>query len=260
MADAVSRRLRSHGKHRQLLFQLRASTRGTFQLGVLAHQQLEAVVAGRAAIFVERHTVENSRFPGSFNGRQAHNSRKTRVFCRVYVPVEVGRVFAEAPGTRCTDPEDAAPMKDWLHLIRLSGLLGAAAFAFLVVRPFFIPESFGDIGHYRADAVGEAQALPMQYAERASCETCHGDVVALRVETQSRHAAISCQSCHGPLAAHAASGGEPKPPLPDVVPLCSRCHEATAGRPKFIPQVNPAEHSGGETCSTCHLPHAPGVS
>jgi uncharacterized CHY-type Zn-finger protein len=150
-------------------------------------------------------------------------------------------------------------MKDWLHLIRLSGLVGAAAFAFLIVRPFFIPETFGDIGHYRAAAVGDVQARPVQYADGGSCETCHSDVVALRVEKQSRHAAISCQSCHGPLEAHAASG-EQKPALPEVVPLCTRCHETTAGRPKFVPQVNPAEHSGGEKCSTCHLPHAPGVS
>lgn len=151
-------------------------------------------------------------------------------------------------------------MKDWLHLIRMSGLFGAAAFAFLVVRPFFIPDTFGDVGHYRNAAVGEVGARPINYADRATCETCHGDVVALRVEKKSRHAAISCQSCHGPLEAHAAGGGDPKPALPDVVPLCTRCHEATAGRPAFVPQVNPAEHSGGEKCSTCHLPHAPGVS
>jgi hypothetical protein len=151
-------------------------------------------------------------------------------------------------------------MKDWLHLVRLSGLVGAAALAFLVVRPFFIPDTFGDIGHYRAAAVGDVEARPLKYADGAACETCHSDVAALRVEKQSRHGAIRCQSCHGPLAAHAASGGDPKPTLPDVVPLCTRCHEATAGRPKLMPQVDTTEHSGGERCSTCHLPHAPGVS
>lgn len=151
-------------------------------------------------------------------------------------------------------------MKDWLHLIRLSGLFGAATFTFLVVRPFFIPETFGDFGHYRAASMDDVAARPVHYAERASCETCHGDVVALRIEKKSRHAALNCQGCHGPLAAHVASEGEQKPALPDVVPLCTRCHEASAGRPKFLPQVNTAEHSGGEKCSTCHLPHAPGVS
>jgi len=151
-------------------------------------------------------------------------------------------------------------MKDWLHLIRLSGLFGAAVAAFLVVRPFFVPETFGDLGHYRAAAITDVQARPMHYADRATCETCHGDVVALRIEKQSRHAALNCQGCHGPLAAHVASEGEQKPTLPDVVPLCTRCHEQSAGRQKRIPQVDPAEHSGGEKCSTCHLPHAPGVS
>jgi hypothetical protein len=151
-------------------------------------------------------------------------------------------------------------MKDWLHLIRLGGFFGIAALAFLVIRPFFVPETFGDIGHYRAAAVGDVSARPVQYADPSACETCHGDVVALRVEKQSRHTAIRCQSCHGPLATHVASDGAQKPALPDVVPLCVRCHETTAGRPSFVPHVNIAEHSGGERCSTCHLPHAPGVS
>jgi len=39
-----------------LLLQPRAGTRGTLQLGVLSNQQLEIVVTGGAAIFVERHT------------------------------------------------------------------------------------------------------------------------------------------------------------------------------------------------------------
>lgn len=151
-------------------------------------------------------------------------------------------------------------MKDWLHLIRLGGLFGAAAFGFLVIRPLLVPATFADLGHYRAAAIDQARTPAVQYADAASCETCHGDVVALRVEKASRHAAVRCQTCHGPLATHVASDGAQKPARPDVVPLCTRCHEQSAGRPKFLPQVNAAEHSAGEACSTCHLPHAPGVS
>jgi hypothetical protein len=151
-------------------------------------------------------------------------------------------------------------MKDWGHLLRLAGLFAAAVAAFLVIRPWFVPDTFGEIGHYRAAAVVEARERPVHFADGQTCETCHSDVVALRIEKKSRHGRIACQSCHGPLEAHVASEGRQKPALPDVVPLCTRCHEATAGRSRQIPQVNPGEHSGGEKCSTCHAPHVPGIS
>jgi hypothetical protein len=151
-------------------------------------------------------------------------------------------------------------MKDWLHLIRLVGLFGVAVLLFVGARPFFIPETFGDIGHYRAAAIGDAQARPVHYAAGTECATCHSDIAALRVEQKSRHGAISCQSCHGPLAAHVAAEGANKPARPEIVPLCTRCHELNAGRPKFIPQVDSAEHAGGDSCASCHNPHAPGVS
>ena len=149
-------------------------------------------------------------------------------------------------------------MKDWLHLLRLGALLGAAALAFLVARPFFVPDTFGDLGHYRAAAVVEARERPLHFADSAACETCHSDVVTLRVEKKSRHLNIRCQSCHGPLGEHVDSSGETKPALPDVALLCIRCHEETAGRPR-MPQVKSADHSGGERCVTCHSPHAPGM-
>jgi hypothetical protein len=150
-------------------------------------------------------------------------------------------------------------VKDWLHLVRLAGLFSAGTLTFVVLRPFFIPDSFGAIGHYRAAAVVEARERPLNFADGTACETCHSDVVTLRVEKHSRHVGIRCQSCHGPLGEHVASGGEKVPGRPDVVPLCARCHERSAGRPRQMPQVQTAEHSGGEQCSTCHSPHTPGM-
>ena len=146
-----------------------------------------------------------------------------------------------------------------MHLVRLAALFGAAALGFLIARPFFVPDTFGDIGHYRAAAVVEAREQPFHFADGTTCETCHSDVVALRQEKKSRHINIRCQSCHGALGEHVAGGGEPKPTLPDAVPLCARCHESTAGRPSFVPMVKTGEHSGGERCTTCHSPHAPGM-
>jgi hypothetical protein len=150
-------------------------------------------------------------------------------------------------------------VKDWTHLVRLGTLFGAAVLTFLAARPFFVPDTFGDLGDYRAAAVVEARERPLHFADGAACETCHGDVVTLRTEKKSRHLNIRCQSCHGPLAEHVDSAGERKPALPDAALLCIRCHEETAGRPRRMPQVKSTEHSGGERCVTCHSPHAPGM-
>lgn len=147
---------------------------------------------------------------------------------------------------------------DWAHLVRLGALLVGALVAFLVIRPWFIPPTFGDIGFYRAAAVVEARDHPLGYAGRAACETCHFDVADLQRERQSRHAVVPCESCHGPLAAHADDPDALRPVAPDVTPLCIRCHEASAGRPPVVPQVTVADHSGGEPCASCHVPHVPG--
>ena len=150
-------------------------------------------------------------------------------------------------------------LSDWRHLIRLGGLLLAAGLAFAFIRPYFIPATFGDLGHYRAAAVGEAAARPLVFGDGATCAVCHSEIEEARVSARSRHAAIACQSCHGPLARHIDAPDQVKPVLPEVVALCTRCHAAMAGRPARVPQVIPDEHSGGERCTTCHSPHTPGM-
>lgn len=150
-------------------------------------------------------------------------------------------------------------MKDWEHLIRLAILCAGAVLAFVVARAFFVPATFGEIGHYRAAAVLEAREREPRYADRATCAVCHDDVVTLQQEKRSRHARFSCQACHGPLGRHVESAGDLKPTAPDAATLCVRCHEKTAGRPPLLPLVNPAEHSGGERCTTCHSPHTPAI-
>ncbi len=128
-------------------------------------------------------------------------------------PSVVGRVFAQR-----------RIMKDWGHLLRLTGVFAAAVLAFLVFRPWFVPDTFGEIGHYRASAVVEARERPVRFADGQTCETCHSDVVALRTEKKSRHARIACQSCHGPLETHVVSGGWAKT-------RASRCRAAVYALP-----------------------------
>ncbi|HBY60023.1 MAG TPA: hypothetical protein DEH78_09385 [Solibacterales bacterium] len=148
-------------------------------------------------------------------------------------------------------------MKEAVHLVRLAALLVAAVAVFALVREAMVPAGFGRYGHYRAGALADAQAHPIVYAGRAACGDCHGD--ALQALRGSRHGKIGCEACHGPLAGHAAAPERVTVKLPGVVALCTGCHEKIAARPKTIPQVVSREHSGGESCKSCHQPHNPKV-
>jgi hypothetical protein len=50
------------------------------------------------------------------------------------------------------------------------------------------------------------------------------------------------------------------PIKPDTAVLCARCHTASAAKPKGFPQVDPADHSNGVPCETCHQPHSPAIA
>jgi uncharacterized CHY-type Zn-finger protein len=148
--------------------------------------------------------------------------------------------------------------KDVEHLVRLAGLFLAGLLVFTVVRAEFVPADFGTLGHYRAGAIDDVRARPLEYAGQAACADCHADVVELRA--QARHKAIACESCHGPLAKHAADPGELKPPRPEAPPLCVHCHAANTGKSTRYPIVDVKEHAGGDSCITCHTPHNPKIS
>lgn len=124
---------------------------------------------------------------------------------------------------------------------------------YLVARYFLTPKSFGELGWYRADALGEAASLPITYAGKKACEECHSE----QIETLAKgdHKTLSCEACHGASQAHADN--------PDITPVkltfshCARCHEASPSRPKWHKQIEIKEHYPGERCIECHLPHEP---
>ena len=147
------------------------------------------------------------------------------------------------------------PLREAGHLVRLMVLLVAGMAIFFVVRGMVVPVGFGQYGHYRPGALKDVAARPISYAGSADCGLCHEDVVNSR--KGSRHERIHCEACHGPLASHVEKPSEFKPKRPEVTPLCVRCHEADAAKPKGFPQVVSREHSGGEACGTCHKPHHP---
>ncbi len=148
-------------------------------------------------------------------------------------------------------------LKDAGHLFRLAAVFVIGILAFLVIRGFLVPQSFGEYGHYRGNAIREMAARPMNYAGHQTCETCHTEV--LDKKKDGRHAHVNCEACHGPLAAHADDPAAVQPAKLDTTLLCPRCHEANAAKPKTFPQVASADHSNGLACDTCHQPHSPAI-
>ncbi|MGB9071259.1 MAG: multiheme c-type cytochrome [Terriglobales bacterium] len=147
--------------------------------------------------------------------------------------------------------------KDAGHLFRLAAVFLAGTLAFLGMRVFLVPKSFGQYGHYRGDAIAEMAARPVKFAGHQACEECHADV--LEKKKAGRHARVNCEACHGPLAKH-ADDPSVQPVKLDTAVLCVRCHEANAAKPKGFPQVASADHSTGLPCDTCHQPHSPAIT
>lgn len=144
--------------------------------------------------------------------------------------------------------------KDAAHFVRLVALLAVGLTAFLMFRAFAIPAGFGQYGHYRGPALKEIRNRQVSFAGQTVCEGCHTDehdkVAA------GAHRGVHCEACHGPQAVH-ANDNDKKPVLPKTPELCVQCHEASAAKPKNFRQVVSAEHSGGEDCKSCHVPHSP---
>lgn len=145
-------------------------------------------------------------------------------------------------------------VRDYEHLVRLALLFALIVIVFLVVRAALVPDTFGDLGHYRAAALGDNREKAAVFGGEAACASCHG--ATMDEKRGGAHAGVHCEACHGPLGAHGAdptAAAATRPAIPD---LCLRCHLANAARPKTFPQIDPKDH-GGDACGDCHKPHAP---
>lgn len=147
-------------------------------------------------------------------------------------------------------------------MLRFFVLIGLVVVIALIVRSQMIPESFGDLGHFRADAVEEAKRFEPRHLGRDVCADCHDDVAALHVK--DAHARVECESCHGPGATHVAADGEGGIIRPDGKAPCLVCHQLMPARPSVFAQITPEDHYrfvGVEDpevdCIACHDPHEP---
>ena len=150
-------------------------------------------------------------------------------------------------------------MKIWKipdQVIRLAVLFALAGAALVVARMRFVPETFGELGHYRAASIETIVAQEIRYAGWQVCVECHTDEG--EAKSLSYHRTLSCEVCHGPSADHA---DDPTTILPEVPrkrgEACLYCHEYLASRPTGFPQILERMHNPMEPCITCHDPHDP---
>jgi hypothetical protein len=143
------------------------------------------------------------------------------------------------------------------HLIRVALVFVAGLLLFVLVRGMIVPKSFGQYGHYRADALKDIAARTPKYAGREACEGCHSDIADLK--KTGKHSIVGCEACHGPLGKHAEDPQSLVPVKPDTAVLCVKCHEANSAKPKRFPQVISKEHAGDTACGACHKPHRPKI-
>jgi hypothetical protein len=126
---------------------------------------------------------------------------------------------------------------------------------FLAARFLFVPDDFGEHGHYQTSAVDRIIAAELKYAGQVICNDCHDDIY----ETKSKgyHQNVSCEVCHGPAAAHTEDPEEIVLPAPRERAYCPLCHEYLPSRPTGFPQIVSASHNPMSPCIHCHDPHEP---
>jgi hypothetical protein len=141
------------------------------------------------------------------------------------------------------------------QIIQLGIVFAAIGASVIVLRQNFIPESFGDLGHYRADAVAVNAELEPQYAGWQVCAGCHPDKVEMK--NTSYHRTVSCESCHGPAKEHTGNFMNVRPEIPTGREPCLACHSYLASRPTGFPQIIEDRHNPVQACTGCHDAHDP---
>lgn len=125
----------------------------------------------------------------------------------------------------------------------------------LILRHRFVPETFGELGHYRSAAVDSALAQPVRYAGLQACVECHAEEG--EIKARSFHRGLSCEVCHGAAYQHANDPGSGVPQIPKERGACLYCHEYLPSRPTGFPQIIERLHNPMQACTGCHNPHDP---
>ena len=144
------------------------------------------------------------------------------------------------------------PIQIRRHLIILSIVI----VIFILLRQLLVPESFGDLGHYRANSLGDNELFEMHYAGQEACIECHQEEYDLK--DMDVHYDLACETCHGPSLAHTKDTVSVDVWIPETRDFCALCHTFNAARDRdVIFQIDMEEHYPEENCTYCHNPHAP---
>ncbi len=130
-------------------------------------------------------------------------------------------------------------------------------FLFLLGRFLVVPETFGDLGHYRAVSLVDNEGMELKYAGHDACTECHQDIAENK--EYDVHSEVTCETCHGPGMAHVMDPEKIDLFKPDGRKFCGLCHAMIPGRNESaIFQVNLEEHyTNKKNCTDCHNPHQP---
>lgn len=142
------------------------------------------------------------------------------------------------------------------QISRLVILFAIIIALFLLLRFFLKPESFGELGHYRAKAITENLNQTPNYIGTEKCIVCHEAEAELLAN--DLHADLSCEGCHGPGRKHQKDANHFKLSKPSTRLFCGQCHSENKSRPEgVIKQIDMATHNVENNCIECHNSHAP---
>ena len=150
-------------------------------------------------------------------------------------------------------------MEHTKHLWRAAIILLVLLVGGVVARHFMIPDSFGEKGYYRYDALFDYMAKEPQHGSPDACAQCHDEIAAAKAT--GAHSVVKCEVCHDTLATHVKDDekiGDMR--INRSWELCAYCHQKLIARPATIAQVDLMEHlelSPGqpipaEACVACH--------
>jgi hypothetical protein len=148
------------------------------------------------------------------------------------------------------------------HVWRVFGLIIVVAAAALVLRAALVPDTFGDLGHYRAAAIGDARIAAVHHVGKTTCAECHDELADLHAK--DAHAWVQCETCHGPGTQHVSADGDGAILRPNGKEACLVCHRLLLARPGEFAQISVEDHyryvgvaEPATQCIDCHDPHEP---
>lgn len=142
------------------------------------------------------------------------------------------------------------------QLTRLAIAFAIFISLFLLVRSLLVPDTFGEYGHYRGDALIDNAAPETHFAGQDACLDCHQDIEDQKLEDV--HSGIRCEACHGPGGKHVEDAEASSIIKPTSREFCAKCHTLNAARKlTTVNQIDITSHNIGKNCIECHNPHQP---